>query len=79
MSRFAGQVHSAGETPALPNLGDFMSLSVSNKTIGYIVQLGGIGALVVGAVLSVHHAAIATAFLAGAAAFYIGEKIRTLA
>ena len=56
-----------------------MSLSVSNKTIGYIVQLGGIGSLVVGAVLSVHHAAIATAFLAGAAAFYIGEKIRTIA
>ncbi|MGA7188516.1 MAG: hypothetical protein WBY66_08470, partial [Candidatus Acidiferrales bacterium] len=58
-------------------LGD--SMSISNKTIGYIVQLGGIGSLVVGAVLSVHHAAIATAFLAGAAAFYIGEKIRTLA
>jgi len=30
-------------------------------------------------VLSAHHAAIAAAFLAGAAAFYVGEKIRTLA
>jgi hypothetical protein len=54
-------------------------MSISNKTIGYIVQLGGIGSLVVGAVLSAHHAAIAIAFLAGAAAYYIGEKIRTVA
>jgi hypothetical protein len=54
------------------------SMSISNKTIGYAVQLGGFGALVVGAVLSMHHAAIAAAFLGGAAAFYIGEKIRTL-
>ena len=38
-----------------------------------------IGALVLGALLSVHHAAIAAAFLGGAAAFYIGEQIRTLA
>lgn len=56
--------------------GDFMS--ASKTTIGYVVQLSGIGALVLGAVLSVHHAAIAAAFLGGAAAFYIGEKIRTL-
>jgi hypothetical protein len=54
-------------------------MSASKTTIGYIVQLSGIGALVLGAVLSVHHAAIAAAFLGGAAAFYIGEKIRTLA
>jgi hypothetical protein len=57
--------------------GDFMS--ASKTTIGYVVQLGGIGALVLGAVLSVHHPAIAAAFLGGAAAFYVGEKIRTLA
>jgi hypothetical protein len=54
-------------------------MSASKTTIGYVVQLSGIGALVLGAVLSVHHAAIAAAFLGGAAAFYIGEKIRTLA
>jgi hypothetical protein len=54
-------------------------MSASKTTIGYVIQLGGIGALVLGAVLSVHHAAIAAAFLGGAAAFYIGEKIRTLA
>jgi hypothetical protein len=54
-------------------------MSASKTTIGYVVQLGGIGALVLGAVLSVHHAAIAAAFLGGAAAFYVGEKIRSLA
>jgi hypothetical protein len=54
-------------------------MSASKTTIGYVVQLGGIGSLITGAVLSVHHAAIAAAFLGGAAAFYIGEKIRTLA
>jgi hypothetical protein len=54
-------------------------MSTSNKTIGYAVQLVGIGASVVGGILSVHHAAIATAFLGGAVAFYVGEKIRTLA
>ena len=53
--------------------------TLSKKTIGYIVQLGGIAAFVVGAVLSAHHAAIAASFAGGAAAFYVGEKIRTLA
>jgi hypothetical protein len=53
-------------------------MSASKTTVGYAVQLGGIGALVVGAVLSAHHIAIAAAFLGGAAAFYVGEKIRTL-
>jgi hypothetical protein len=53
-------------------------MSASKATIGYGVQLGGIGSLVVGAVLSAHHIAIAAAFLGGAAAFYVGEKIRTL-
>jgi hypothetical protein len=54
-------------------------MSASKTTIGYAVQLGGIGALVLGAVLSAHHAVIAVAFLGGAVAFYVGEKIRTLA
>jgi hypothetical protein len=53
-------------------------MAISKTTIGYIVQLAGIGAFAVGAALSVHHAAIAAAFFGGAAAFYVGEKIRTL-
>jgi hypothetical protein len=54
-------------------------MSASKTTIGYIVQLGGIGAFALGAVLSFHHAAIAASFAGGAAAFYVGKKIRTLA
>lgn len=54
-------------------------MTLSKKTIGYIVQLCGIGAVLVGAVLSVHHAAIAASIGGGAAAFYVGEKIRALA
>ena len=53
-------------------------MSASKTTIGYIVQLGGIGAFALGAVLSFHHAAIAASFVGGAAAFYVGKKIRTL-
>jgi hypothetical protein len=55
------------------------TMSASKKTIGYAVQVAGIGAFAVGAILSLHHAAIAAAFAGGAAAFYVGEKIRTLA
>lgn len=53
-------------------------MSASKKTIGYLVQLGGIAACAVGAVLSFHHAAIAECFAAGAAAFYVGQKIRSM-
>ena len=54
-------------------------MAASKKTIGYIVQLSGVASCTVGAILSVHHVAIAGAFLAGAVAFYVGDKIRTLA
>jgi hypothetical protein len=53
-------------------------MAASKKTIGYIVQLGGVASATVGAILSVHHLAIAASFLAGAVAFYVGDKIRTL-
>jgi hypothetical protein len=53
-------------------------MSVSKTTLGYIVQACGLGAFVVGGILSVHHVAIAATFLGGAAAYYVGEKIRTL-
>jgi hypothetical protein len=51
----------------------------TKQNVGYFVQLGGIASLVLGVVLSMHHVAIGAAFLGGAAAFYVGEKIRTLA
>jgi hypothetical protein len=47
-------------------------------TIGYIVQLGGIAAFTLGAVFSLHHLAIGASFLGGAAAFYVGGKVRSL-
>jgi hypothetical protein len=54
-------------------------MAVNKADIGYAVQLGGIVSLVLGVVLSMHHVAIGAAFLGGAVAFYVGEKIRTVA
>ena len=54
-------------------------MATSRTTLGYLIQLGGIAAFAVGAVLSVHHAAIAAAFIGGAAAFFVGAKVRTIA
>jgi len=54
-------------------------MSASRKSVGYIVQLSGLGAFTAGAILSVHHLAVAALFLGGAAAFYVGQKIATLA
>ncbi|MGA8368457.1 MAG: hypothetical protein ACLQMT_06440 [Candidatus Acidiferrales bacterium] len=53
-------------------------MSANKTTIGYAVQLGGIAAFTLGAILSVHHIAIGTSFLGGVAAFYVGQKIRTV-
>jgi hypothetical protein len=54
-------------------------MAASKKTVGYAVQLGGIAAFTLGAILSMHHLAIGAAFFGGAVAFFIGEKIRTIA
>jgi hypothetical protein len=45
-------------------------------SIGSYVQLAGAGAFIVGAVLSLHHYAIGICFIAGAAAFYAGKKLK---
>jgi hypothetical protein len=50
--------------------------TASSHSIGQYVQLAGIGAFVVGIVLSLHHYAIGISFLAGAAAFFIGKKMK---
>ena len=55
------------------------SSPISRTTLGYIVQLSGIAAFTLGAVFSLHHIPIGASFLGGAAAFYVGKKIRTLA
>jgi hypothetical protein len=61
-------------TPSTPGT----TTSISMKMIGYFVQLGGVAAFALGAVLSLHHVAIGVAFVGGAAAFYVGERIRSL-
>jgi hypothetical protein len=53
-------------------------MSANKTTVGYIVQASGLAAFVIGGIVSVHHVAIAAAFLGGAAAYFVGEKIRTL-
>ena len=54
-------------------------MTISKTTISYIVQLCGIGAFTIGAILSAHHLPIGASFIGGAAAFYVGEKMRTIA
>ena len=49
---------------------------VQLQSIGQYVQLAGAGAFVAGAILSLHHYAIGICFVTGAAAFYIGKKLR---
>ncbi len=46
------------------------------QSIGQYVQLAGAGAFILGAILSLHHQAIGICFVAGAAAFYVGMKLR---
>ena len=52
------------------------STSTGSQAIGLYVELAGAGAFVAGAILSMHHYAIGACFVAGAAAFYVGKKMR---
>ncbi len=45
--------------------------TVSTKSIGQYVQLAGVGAIVAGAILSVHHYAIGACIIAGATGHFI--------
>ncbi len=66
-------------SPTTPTTGTTASTTgASRKTIGYIVQLGGIAAFALGAIFSLHHIPIGASFVGGAAAYYVGEKIRAL-
>jgi hypothetical protein len=60
----------------IESFGGKMTSTVSPKNIGQYVQLAGIGAFVAGAILSVHHYAIGACIIAGAAAYYIGSKLK---
>jgi hypothetical protein len=46
------------------------------EKIGLIVEICGVGAFLAGAVLSIHHYVIAACIVGGAAAFFIGKKLR---
>jgi hypothetical protein len=52
------------------------SATPSWHSIGLYVQIAGAGAFIVGVVLSLHHYAIGICFIAGAAAFYAGKKLK---
>jgi hypothetical protein len=43
---------------------------------GEIAQIAGVGAVVLGVVLSLRHWAAAAALIGGIAAFFIGKKLR---
>ena len=47
-----------------------------SQSLGQWVQLAGAGAFITGAILSLHNFAIEICFVAGAAAFYVGKKMR---
>jgi hypothetical protein len=47
-----------------------------SQSLGQWVQLAGAGVFITGAILSLHHYAIGICFVASAAAFYVGKKLR---
>jgi hypothetical protein len=50
--------------------------ATGTQKIGEIVELAGLGAFIAGGILSIHHYAIAACIVGGAAAVYIGRKLR---
>jgi len=44
--------------------------------IGEVAQIAGVGAVVAGIVLSLHHWGPAAALIGGFAAFFVGKKLR---
>jgi hypothetical protein len=44
--------------------------------IGEVAQIAGVGAVVLGVVLSLHHWGAAAALIGGIAAFFVGKKLR---
>ncbi len=44
--------------------------------IGEVAQIAGVGAVVTGIVLSLHHWGSAAALIGGISAFFVGKKLR---
>ncbi len=53
-----------------------MTTTPQSQKIGELVELAGAGAFLTGGILSIHHYLIAAFFLGGAAAIYVGKKLR---
>jgi hypothetical protein len=53
-----------------------MSSATQRQVIGQWLELGGLAAVALGAALSVRHLAIGILFVAGAAAFFLGRRLR---
>ena len=53
-----------------------MSANPHGQAVGQLLQLAGVVAFAVGVVLSLQHYAIGALFVGGAAAFFIGRKLR---
>jgi hypothetical protein len=51
-------------------------MSLSRGQIGTVVEIAGFAVLAVGGILSLRHLAIALCVLGGAAASYVGNRIR---
>jgi hypothetical protein len=65
---------------ASSNPGEIMTTTAapqSKHSIGLYVQMAGAGAFLAGVVLSLHHFATGICLIAGAAAYFIGKKMRT--
>ena len=50
--------------------------SISVSKLGTISEIAGAAAFLIGAVLSIHHYAVALLTIGGAVAFFIGKKLR---
>ena len=51
-------------------------MTFTKTTLGYSIQIIGASCVLIGTVLSVHHAAIAACLGIGAVGLYIGRRIR---
>ena len=43
---------------------------------GEVAQIAGVGSVVLGVVLSLHHSGAAAALIGGIAAFFVGKRLR---
>jgi hypothetical protein len=52
------------------------TVNANVQFIGEVTQIAGVGAVVAGVVLSLHHWPAALALVGGGVAYYVGKKLR---